>query len=166
MKTLLRACLAPLLLCLAVLAQADDAPLTEAAVRTTIAAMDEAVRNRDTQGVLSQIADDAVMVVHAMADRGRTTVTLSRSEYGRSLAQLFAAASEYSMRRDKLQIRIAPDGRSAQVSEVQIEKAVINGQAVTTSTESVSEIRLVGGRPLIVRGEALQVGDGAASGSR
>lgn len=124
-----------------------DSKLTKKSVSALLNQMTNAVNAKNAPGLVSHFADNAKIILHI---NGRPMET-NPKQYQGLLQQTWAAASSYEYKITNLKINLAKDGKSAQVTDTTHEKAVINGQKVSSQAEETITVELVGGKPKVTR---------------
>ncbi len=90
--------------------------LTQEAIDLLLNALDQAIRQKDVEGVLQHIAPDATITVHIRQGSQKQIALLTREEYRRTLAMGFAFPSANDFARVNTSVSFASDGLSAKVS--------------------------------------------------
>lgn len=134
-----------------------DEILTKQILQKMVQEVEKASVSRDVNVVLKYIAPEVRIVTKVKTPSGEQTVPMDYETYKTALVQTWSAAKEYHYKREKLDIKISPDQKEATITAVVRESYVMDGDRMTTVAREVSTVRLVNGRPMIVKINAEQL---------
>src|SRR5215213_2770882 len=93
-----------------------DIRLTREGIDLLLNQLDQAIRQKDVEGVLRHIAQDATITIHMKQGSQLQMATLTREEYRTTLQMGFAFPSAHDYARVATTVSMAPDGHSAKAS--------------------------------------------------
>ena len=115
--------------------------LTRESVDLFLNTLDQAIRQKDVDGVLRHIAPDATITIHMKQGAQQQIATLTREEYRKTLAMGFAFPSANDFARVNTTVSLAADERSAKVSF----------QSTETLRQAHRELKIEGEETLILK---------------
>ena len=121
--------------------------------------LDQAIRQKDVEGVLRHIASNATITIHMKQGSQLQLVTLTRDEYRTTLQMAFAFPSANDYARVGTTVSVAPDGRSAKVSFKSTETLRQARRDLTVEGEETLIFKVLDDRPAIVSLEQVMPGD-------
>lgn len=133
--------------------------LTRESIDRFLDTLDQAIRRKDTEGVLRLIAPDAVITIQMKQGTQQQTVTLTHDEYRKTLEMSFAFPSANDYARAHTAVSLAPDERSAKVSYKSTETLRQAQREIKIEGEGTLILRVRGDRPVIVSLEQTVPGD-------
>jgi len=146
------------LLTLALATQADPAKrdpaeprLTFRAVLQLCASMDAAAKAKDADALVANFAPGAVLTLVTPPAHGAQTVEMSVAEYRAGIVAGWSAAEDVRYAVKDREVRMGPDGRSAEVSDTKVGTLTIQGQEMSTSTQETFTVQIVDGAPRVTR---------------
>lgn len=125
--------------------------LTQQSVKAMARDIELAAARRDVAGVLRYVAPEVKVTAKVIGPSGEEVVTMGYDAYKDMLPQLWLIASHYTYKQEALDIKLSADKSEATISALVRESYVISGEAGTTLAREVSTVRLIGGRPMLVR---------------
>ena len=153
MNRLVQYVLVGLAIVAATAAQAADpaAPrITERQVRDLVEKATRAANARDVPAIMQTLADDAKVVLDFRGPGGkRQRARMNRDQYGAHAREGMRRMDKYAYRRERVDIAIAPDGRSATVKSQIREIAEYRGSTVVASIDETSTLALREGKLLV-----------------
>ncbi len=145
----LRAALAALACLLVGCPVAPSAYLTEFRVEEILREVDQAVRDRNVEGVMAPLAADAVITIMLKTPDGTQTQTISARDYRVTLEETFNTAQDYVHERVDTRIELAQDRMSAKVWSTIRESGDVMGFRVETRTSEAATFEARGDRIVI-----------------
>jgi hypothetical protein len=133
--------------------------LTRESVDLLLDAFDQAMRQKEIDGILRHIAPDATITIHMTQGTQQQSATLTREEYGKSLAMGFAFPSANNFTRVDTTVSLAPDGRSAKVSFRSTETLLQAQRELTIEGEATLVVKIRDDKPVITSLEQVVPGD-------
>jgi hypothetical protein len=137
----------------------SEIQLRRESVELLLEAFDQAMRQKDVNGVLQHIAPDAAIIIHMRQGVNQQTALLTREEYGNTLAMGFAFPSANDFTRLNTSVSIAPDGRSAKVSFKSTETLRQATREFTIEGEATLLVKVRDDKPMILSLEQIVPGD-------
>ena len=119
--------------------------------------MDEvevATLNKEIDGVIKHLAPSVVIRVTTDTPIGPQTVLMSREQYHDETLKGWSTTSHHEYRRENEEIKISDDGQIAVVETDIIERQVVQGQTMNTTTHERVTLEIVGGEILVTRIDA------------
>lgn len=133
--------------------------LTRESIDLLLDALDQAMRRKEPEGVLRNFAPDAVITIHMRQGTQQQTATLTREEYGKTLAMGFAFPSANDFTRTSTTVSLAPDERSAKVSFKSTETLRQDQREFTIEGEATLVVKIRDDKPMIISLEQIVPGD-------
>jgi len=116
--------------------------LTDTNIRQLVDAVQAAVDQRDTNGVMKFVAPQATIDLTIQSAMGSQQLRLTRAEYERYLQKGFAMIDRYNSKISNLKIQIASNRKSATVTYRLTEEATLKQQPRTLQSLSMATARL------------------------
>ena len=136
-----------------------EVPLTQESIELLLNDVEQAVKQKNVDGVLRHIAPDAVILIHMKQGSHQQTAMLTRDEYGKALASEFAFPSANDFARSNTTVSLASDERSAKVSFKTTETLRQANREFRVEGEETLVVRMRGSKPAIVSLEKGVPGD-------
>lgn len=136
-----------------------DVPLTTVSIDLLLNNLEQAIKQKDVDGVLRHIAPDAVILIHMKQANHQQTATLTREEYRKALASEFTFPSANDFARVNTTVSLAADARSAKVSFKTTETLLQANREIPVEGEEVLLVTMRGNRPVIISLEKGVPGD-------
>ena len=133
--------------------------LTRESIDLLLDALDQAMRRKEIDGVLRHLAPDATITIHMRQGASQQIATLSREEYGKTLAMEFAFPSANDFTRTNTTVSLAPDERSAKVSFKSTETLRQDQREFTIEGETTLVVKIREDRVVITALEQVVPGD-------
>lgn len=133
--------------------------LTRESVDLLLEAFDQAMRQKEIDGVLRHIAPDATITIHMRQGTQQQSAILTREEYGKTLAMGFAFPSANDFSRVDTVVSFASDGRSAKVSFKSTETLRQDQREFTIEGEASLVVKIRDDKPVITSLEQVVPGD-------
>jgi hypothetical protein len=115
--------------------------LNRSQVIDVLALMDKAVTARDVDGLMDQLAKDVKVQIATPTAQGMQPMNFGREEYRKLMADAFAGASAYQVKRQDVAITPSPEGRAV-ATDILFETIRMKDREIRT----ISNERLVFGR--------------------
>lgn len=132
--------------------------LTKQELQKMVRDMDAATAKRDVNGVLQFISPEVRMVTKINGPSGAVqSIAMTYQDYKTALIHFWNAVTEYTYTRDSLNIEISSDQKEATLSAVFRESYAMSGHRVVTVSREVSTVKLINGKPVIVKVYAEQL---------
>jgi hypothetical protein len=133
--------------------------LTRESVDLLLETLDQAMRQKAVDGVLRHIARDATITIHMKQGTQQQSTSLTREEYGKTLAMEFAFPSANDFTRVGTMVSLASDGRSAKVSFKSTETLRQDQREFTIEGEATLVVKIRDDKPAITSLEQVVPGD-------
>jgi hypothetical protein len=133
--------------------------LTRESIDLLLAALDQATRRKDVEGVLEHIAPSATITIHMKQGSQQQIATLTRDEYRTTLQMSFAFPSAHDYTRVGTTVSLAPDERSAKVSFKSTETLRHARRDLKVEGDETLIFKVLDDRPMIVSLEQVVPGD-------
>jgi hypothetical protein len=137
----------------------SDVRLTREGIDLLLGALDEAVRKKNVDGVLRHITHDATITIHMKQGAQQQMAQLTREDYRKTLAMLFAFPSANDFTRTNTAVSLAADERSAKVSFKSTETLRQANREFKTEGEETLVFTIRDGKPMITALEQTFPGD-------
>lgn len=131
-------------------AQAADR-LTESMVRSLIDNTTAAIKKRDVEGVMKHFAPSARLELTLPASMGGGKSVMNVAEYRQLLRDGWGSSQTLVYKVEDLVVRVAPDAKTAEVSDTVLEVVEMGGQVIRSRTAEVATIALINGQPKVIR---------------
>lgn len=128
---------------------AEAQGITEKAVKELMQKMDRATAGKDANSVDRMLSENVAITVRISAGGNTQTTRMNKAEYMANLRNAWAAASNYSYRRNNESIAIS--GNTATVSADVTESMTVSGHTIRTQTRETATIELVDGMAKITK---------------
>ena len=125
--------------------------LTEQSIKGMGDAMEVAVKNQDSDGIIKHFSKNAVIEVEIPTPDGPKTMKPSLSEYKTMMENTWAMSTNYQYEVINEIININSEKTKAEVTETLIESLEIKGQKVSMRGYTKYTVELVESVPLITR---------------
>lgn len=120
----------------------SDKKITESEVKDVLNKIELAAKNKDVDSIVANMSAKVTIKATITASGQTQTLMFNREQYRDFLKQAFAVGSDYTYSRQKTQVKVAPDGKSATVTDEVSESITVNGQVIrSVGTEAASFIR-------------------------
>jgi ketosteroid isomerase-like protein len=119
--------------------------------------MDEvegATLDRDIDGIVRHLAPSVVIRVTAETPFGPQRVKKTREQYKADTLKLWSIMSHHEYRRENEEIKISDDGQVAIVEGDIIERHVVQGQTMDTTTHERVTLEIIDGNILVTKIDA------------
>lgn len=136
-----------------------DTRLTRESIDLLLDAFDQAIRQKDADGVLRLLAPDAAITIHMTQGAHQQIATLTREDYRKTLEMEFAFPSANDFTRQHTTITLAPDERSAKVSFKSTETLRHEEREIVVEGEATLVVSVRNDRPVITSLEQVVPGD-------
>jgi hypothetical protein len=136
-----------------------DMRLTREGIELLLDQLDQAIRQRDVEGVLRHIAHDATITIHMKQGTQLQVATLTREEYRTTLQMGFAFPSAGDYTRVGTTVSVAPDGHSAKASFKSLETLKPGQHDMKIEGEETLVFKVMSDKPMIVSLEQVMPGD-------
>ncbi len=131
-------------------AEPPAARITERQVRELVDRTTRAANARDVPAIMEVLAGDVRIVLDFRGPGGkRQRMRLNREQYEAQARESLAHVGKYSYRREKVEIAIAPDGRTAEVKSRVREVTEHRGNTVVVALDETATLGLRDGRLLV-----------------
>jgi len=130
-----------------------ESEITETEVLEVINKIDTAAQNKDADAIVANMAERAQLKATVTALGQTQTLSYNRDQYRDVVKKAFAVAGSYSHNRQNMQVKIAPDGKTAMVISEETESMTLNGQEIRTTQNSVSSFVRENGKLVILFNE-------------
>jgi hypothetical protein len=137
----------------------SDVRLTREEIDRLLDRLDEAVRQKDIDGVLRHIAHDATITIRLKQGPQQQTAVLTREDYRKTLAMKFAFPSARDFARTTTSVSLTADERSAKVSFKSMETLLQANREFKTEGEETLVVNIRDGKPMIIVLEQAFPGD-------
>lgn len=143
----LKALLVLTLICLPWPAQAINR-LSENDLKLMITHMQQAIKRKDANSLLSYFTGDALITLDMPAQFGGKQV-MKLPQYKATLIQAWKQFPTSSIEIRDIKIKLAADGKSATITDLTIEKIPLNGKTITGKTQEKLAVVLLKGQARI-----------------
>jgi hypothetical protein len=119
--------------------------------------MDEveiATLDKDIDGIMKHLAPSVVIRVTVETPYGPQRVKRSREEYKQETLNMWLMISHHEYRRENEELKISDDGQVAVVETDIIERHVVHGQTVDTTTYERVTLEIIDGQILVTKIDA------------
>lgn len=142
------ACLLPALPAPACRAQTPNA-VTEAKVLAVLAALDKAARAAKADDIAVHLADDVRFKMTVDIGDATQSLEFDRAEFLADAKRGFAKRLAYELKRQKIEVAISNDGRSAVVNTESFEKLQRREGTFSSVSSAIYVLKLRGGRLVV-----------------
>ena len=115
---------------------AQNDKITEAEIRAILDQMLTASRNRDADGVMKFMADNATIDLTVQTAAGSNRVRLTRQQYADYLKQGMDAIDQYRAKYSGIKVRVAANGQSAIATYTLEETSVLKNRPIAIAAVS------------------------------
>ena len=136
-----------------------DMRLTREGIELLLDQLDQAIRQKDVEGVLRHIAHDATITIHMKQGTQLQVATLTREDYRTTLQMGFAFPSAGDYTRVGTNVSVAPDGHSAKASFKSLETLKPGQRDMKIEGEETLVFKVMNDKPMIVSLEQVMPGD-------
>jgi len=133
--------------------------LSRESIDLLLDALDQAMRQKEPEGVLRHLAPDATITIHMRQGTQQQTAILTREEYGKSLVMGFAFPSANDFSRTTTTVSLAPDERSAKVMFKSTETLRQAQREFTIEGDITLVVKIRDDKPVITSLEQIVPGD-------
>lgn len=120
--------------------------VTEKSISELLERVDRASENKDVDGIVSALADNAIIEVSS----AQGSMSFNKETYKTYLAKAYTVISSYKARRTPTQfMNIDPNGASGTGHDIVVEEVTVNGKVVSTSTEETATFGIENGKVVI-----------------
>ncbi|MBM4126830.1 MAG: hypothetical protein FJ247_05685 [Nitrospira sp.] len=136
-----------------------EPPLTRASIDLLLNHLDQAIKQKDVDGILRHIAPDVTITIHMRQGAHQQSALLTREEYRKTLTMEFTFPSANDFTRVNTTVSLAPDERSAKVSYKSTQTLLQSNREFKIEGEETFVVRMLGNKPTIVSLEKVVPGD-------
>ena len=122
--------------------------LSQASVQDFMSKVGEAVAEQDAKLVASYLAEDAKISLTMPAEMGGD-LSLNKLEYQAMLSETWAMVDSASYQVQSMDIKVAPDNKSAQVSDTTRETLTIGEQTFSATSIGLTHVVMQEGKHVI-----------------
>ena len=125
--------------------------LTESMIRSLIDSTTVAVKRRDVDGVMKHFAPSARLELNLPASMGGGKSVMTVAEYRQLLREGWGSSQTIVYKVEDLVVRVAPDAKTAEVTDTVLEVVEMGGQVIRSRTAESATIALIQGQPKVIR---------------
>ena len=123
--------------------------ITEAEVLDLMNKIEVAAKNQDIDAVIAAMSEKVQVRATVTASGKTQTVTFDRDQYRDVVRKSFTVGTNYTYSRQKTEVKISADGKSAIVTDEVSESITVNGQVVRTVGAEVATVGRENGKLVI-----------------
>ena len=132
----------------------SDKSITESEVNDVLNKIEVAAKNKDADSIVANMSEKVQIKAIVTASGQTQTLTFNRNQYRDFIKKSFAVGSNYTYSRQKTQVKISPDGRSAIATDEVSESLTVNGQTIRSIGTEVASLTKENGKIVILYLEA------------
>jgi hypothetical protein len=120
--------------------------ITESEVLDLLNKIELAAKNKDAEAVVANMSEKAEIKATVTTAGQTQTLKYNRDQYREFLKNSFVQLNNYTYSRQNTRVKIAPDGRTAIVTEEISESMTFNGQTIRTLSSEVASLAIEDGK--------------------